>query len=168
MIRKAVHSEVPPLVDDNSVILVLGSMLSPKSAEARFYYAHPQNRFWRVLSSIFDCPFANTDEERARLALSHGVALWDVLYSCDIDGASDSSIKNEVFNDIAGLLASHPKIKAVFTTGGAASKFLKKYNRTVNNGLIASAISLPSTSPLNCKASLDELIQAYSVIKDRI
>lgn len=162
--RHAKHDIVAPLIDENSRVLVLGSMLSPKSAEHRFYYAHPQNRFWRVLAALFDCDCPADSDGRARLALSHGVALWDVIESCDIVGASDSTIKNVEYNDIDALLTRYPNVKKIYTTGGTANKLLMKYNKVVNNPVIAAAVSLPSTSPQNCKTSLQELIAAYSII----
>ena len=163
-LRHATHAEVPPLIDDKCTVLLRGSMLSPKSAQERFYYAHPQNRFWRVLSGVFNRPLPSTNDERAELALSCGVALWDVIYSCDIVGAADSTIKNVVYNDINGLLATHKNITRVFTTGGKAFELLKKYAKTVDNDIISSAKKLPSTSPLNCGTSLSALIDAYSII----
>ncbi|MCH5165123.1 MAG: DNA-deoxyinosine glycosylase [Clostridiales bacterium] len=163
-IRHAVHDTVPPIVDDKCHTLILGSMLSPKSTAARFYYAHPQNRFWRVLAAVLDSEYVTESDERTHLALSHGIALWDVIYSCDIVGASDSTIKNVVFNDIEGLLNAHQSITRIFTTGGTAYRLLQKYNKAVANKLIECAISLPSTSPQNCKISLEELICAYSAI----
>lgn len=163
-LRKAKHADVAPLVNEQCDVLLLGSMLSPKSAEVKFYYAHPQNRFWRVLAAILDSEPCFTTQERATLALSHGIALWDVISECDIIGASDSSIKNVVYNDIDGLLKSHPRITRVFTTGGKAHELLMKYNKTVRNPVISSAIRLPSTSPLNCTTSFDALVKAYSVI----
>lgn len=163
-IRHAEHCIVPPLIDGKCRILILGSMLSPKSAERKFYYAHPQNRFWRVLAALFDSDCPADSDGRAELALSHGVALWDVIKSCDIVGASDSTIKNVVYNDIDGLLADHPNITEIFTTGGTAYKLLMKYNKTICNPIISAAVSLPSTSPQNCKTSLDDLIAAYSTI----
>ncbi len=164
-LRHATHDEVPPLIDGNCTVLLLGSMLSPKSAQERFYYAHPQNRFWRVLSGVYGRAFPSTREERAELALSCGVALWDVIYSCDIVGASDSTIKNVVYNDIDGLLSAYKNITRVYATGGKAFELLRKYAKTANNNIIASAGRLPSTSPLNCGTSLSALIDAYSVIR---
>lgn len=162
--RKANHGIVQPLINENCDTLILGSMLSPKSVEAQFYYAHPQNRFWQVMSNIFDSRQAITTAERSELALSHGIALWDVIESCDIIGASDSTIKNVVYNDIDGLLQRFTRIKTIYTTGGAAYKHLQRYNRKVNNPIISDTVPLPSTSPLNCKFKLSELIAAYSVI----
>lgn len=162
--RHATHDAIAPVADGNSKILFLGSIPSPKSVEHGFYYAHPQNRFWRVLAEVLGESFPATTDERKKLALDHGVALWDVLQSCDIDGASDSSIKNAVFNDIDGFLKSHPNIERVFTTGGKAHELLKKYNKTVGNGIISSAVRLPSTSPLNCATTAQALVTAYSVI----
>lgn len=165
IIRHATHDNVPPIIDGNSTVLILGSMLSPKSRQAAFYYAHPQNRFWRVLSSVCgsDCPTDN--QGKTELALSHRIALWDVISSCDIVGASDSTITNVVYNDINGLLDRYPSVTRIFTTGGKAHELLMRYNQTINNPIIAAAVRLPSTSPQNCKVKLSELITAYSIIK---
>ncbi|MDE6201202.1 MAG: DNA-deoxyinosine glycosylase [Clostridiales bacterium] len=163
-IRHATHDNVPPLIDENSTVLILGSMLSPKSAQAAFYYAHPQNRFWRVLFALFDCEYSTDKETRIQLALSHRVALWDVINSCNIVGASDNTITDVVYNDIDGLLARYPVVTRIFTTGGKAHELLMRYNRNINNPIISAATRLPSTSPQNCKVSLDKLIAAYSVI----
>ena len=167
-LRHATHDNVPPIIDENCTVLILGSMLSPKSAQEAFYYAHPQNRFWRVLSAVFGCECPSTNQEKTRLAISHRVALWDVISSCDISGASDSTITNVEFNDISGLLDRYPNITHIFTTGGKAHELLMRYNQKINNSIINNAVRLPSTSPQNCKIKLDELIAAYSIIKIQI
>lgn len=164
-IRHARHDNVPPLINDKSKVLVLGSMLSPKSCEAGFYYAHPQNRFWRVLAGLFDEQYALSNDERAKIALDHGIALWDVIAACDIAGAADNTINNVEYNDIVGLLNTHPNIVRIFTTGQKAHELLNKYNKQRQNPIIAAATRLPSTSPLNCATSLDALIAAYGVLK---
>ncbi|WP_417193441.1 uracil-DNA glycosylase family protein, partial [Bifidobacterium pullorum] len=94
-----------PVWDAESRVLVLGSMPSPKSREASFYYMHPRNRFWPVMAAVFadpadpeDAP-GDTPDSRRAFALRHGIALWDVIAECDIDGASDASIANAVPND---------------------------------------------------------------------
>ena len=166
-VRHATHESVPPLVDEFSHTLVLGTMLSVKSAEAAFYYAHPQNRFWRVLSSVFGVPFPETIKEKTFLARYYGIALWDVVESCDIIGSSDSTIKNVKFNDVVKLLSDYPNITRVFTTGKKAAELLKKYNSEHKNPIIEKAISLPSPSPLNCAVKLDALVEAYSVLKTK-
>lgn len=166
-IRKATHQGVAPLIIEQCDALLLGSMLSPKSAEARFYYAHPQNRFWPVLAAVFGERQPTTSDERAAFALEHKIALWDVLSECDIVGAADSTIKNAKFNDIDGLLKAYPNITRVFTTGGKAHELLLKYNKTVDNPIIKNAVRLPSTSSLNCAASLEQLIAAYDIIKQK-
>lgn len=167
-IRRATHKDVPPIADKNSRVLVLGSMLSPKSAEARFYYAHPQNRFWRVLYAVFGAPppdsAATDSNELSRFALSHGIALWDVAESCTIDGALDSTITEVTFNDISGLLREYPNISAVYATGKKAYRLLMQYNKRAQLPLINKSVCLPSTSPLNCACAFDALVKAYSVI----
>ena len=149
-----------PIFDQNSKILILGSFPSVKSREARFFYHHPQNRFWRVLAQVLKCPEPQTIDEKKELLLSHGIALWDVIKSCDIDGSSDSSIRNVSVNDIGMILSSAP-IKRIFVNGATAEKLYKKHCV----GLPA-PIRLPSTSSANAAFSLSRLVGEWSVIAD--
>ncbi len=153
-----------PIFDKDSKILILGTMPSPKSREVGFYYSHPRNRFWQVLGKIFDEDVPKTTAEKKSFVLKHKIALWDVLKECDISGASDSSIKNAVPNDI-GIILENSDIRAVFTSGSAAAKLYKKF---IEPKTSISAISLPSTSPANAKIGLDELCDKYSVISEYI
>lgn len=149
-----------PVFDSESRILILGTMPSPKSRELGFYYSHPRNRFWPVLAKIFGEDVPETPEKKADFCLLHKIALWDVLRECDIEGASDSSIKNAVPNDLSVILNS-ADIKAVFTTGATAARLYKKYLEQ-ETGI--AAISLPSTSPANAKMSPEELVGNYKII----
>lgn len=149
-----------PVFDSESRILILGTMPSPKSRELGFYYSHPRNRFWPVLAKIFGEDVPETPEKKADFCLLHKIALWDVLRECDIEGASDSSIKNAVPNNLSVILNS-ADIKAVFTTGATAARLYKKYLEQ-ETGI--AAISLPSTSPANAKMSLEELVGNYKII----
>ena len=152
---------LPPLIDRDSRILILGTMPSPKSREAGFYYAHPQNRFWRVLSSLFgeECPLGN--EARTALLRRHGIALWDVLRSCRIEGASDASIREPLPNDIAGLLRQYPGIRRIYTTGATAGRLYEKLCLPLTG---RAAQLLPSPSAANAQKSLAALIEAYRII----
>ena len=165
--------QIPPVWDSESEVLILGTMPSPKSREAGFFYMHPQNRFWKVLPAVFGetlrCPNNSPDREAAILErrdflLRHHIALWDVLASCQISGAADSSIKNARPNDFDEILG-HSKIKRLFCTGKTAWSLWKKtcaekyeepYQLTVE--------CLPSTSPANAACHLEKLIEAYKVI----
>ena len=149
-----------PLYNSSSRVLILGTMPSPKSREARFFYAHPQNRFWRVLAAVFDEPLPPGTAERSRFILSHHLALWDVLHSCEITGASDSSIKNPVPNDLSTILKAAP-IAAIFCTGAKSAALYKKLLLPVTN---LPATTLPSPSPANCAVSFDRLCEAYRQI----
>lgn len=151
---------IPPLWDSRSRILILGTMPSPKSRAAGFYYAHPQNRFWRVLAQVLGEAVPQTTEERRAMALRRGIALWDVLHACEIDGASDSSIRNPVPNDLSPIL-SGAEIRAIFTTGKKSTELYNKY-LLLQTGI--SCIPLPSTSPANCAVSLAGLAEAYQKI----
>ncbi|MCM1088561.1 MAG: DNA-deoxyinosine glycosylase [Muribaculaceae bacterium] len=151
------YHNIEPLYDRESRILLLGSFPSVKSREAQFFYHHPQNRFWKVLAAVTDSPAPVTIEEKKKLLLSHHIALWDVIASCDIEGSSDSSIKNVVPNDI-GRLFRETEIEYLFTNGQTAHKYYQKY---IKNTICREDIVLPSTSPANAAWSLDRLITVW-------
>lgn len=151
-----------PIWDASSRVLVLGTMPSPRSRAANFYYAHPQNRFWPVLAKVLHTDIPATTAERTAFLLTHHIALWDVLASCEIEGASDASIRHATPNDIGCILAGAP-IQAVFTTGKAAEKW---YQRLLAADMPLQAIALPSPSPANCAVPFEKLVQAYSIIKE--
>ena len=150
-----------PVYDENSKILILGSLPSVKSREQGFYYGHPQNRFWKVTSNVFCAPEPNTVEEKRAFLLSHGIAVWDVIASCDIEGSSDSSIKNVVPNDLSKILDA-ADIRTIFVNGKTAEKF---YNKYIKVSIGREAVCLPSTSPANAAWSLERLTEAWQVIK---
>lgn len=153
---------IPPVFDERSEVLVLGTMPSPKSREAAFFYGHPQNRFWRVLAALFDEPVPEDNAERADLLLRHHIALWDVLESCDIRGASDASIANPHPNDLSRVLEKAP-VRRVFCTGAAAGRYYAKLCEAAS-GLAAEV--LPSPSPANAAWSLPRLVEAYRPVAD--
>lgn len=149
-----------PVYDENSKILILGSLPSVKSREQGFYYGHPQNRFWKVLAKLLNWEEPVTIEEKKKMLLENKIAVWDVLESCDIQGSSDSSIKNPVAADIPGLLQK-TNIWKIYVNGTTAGKYYKKYILP-KTGM--EAIVLQSTSPLNCRYNLDKLAENWSVI----
>jgi hypoxanthine-DNA glycosylase len=150
----------PPVFDERSTRLVLGTMPSPASRERRFYYGHPQNRFWPVLAAVFGAAAPVTREERERFALEHGIALWDVLASCGIAGASDASIRAPEANDFSALLAA-ARVTRVYTTG---KKAFDLYRRLCAPKTGIDAVPLPSTSPANRRWSFDALVEAYGCL----
>lgn len=151
----------PPIYDTNSKILILGSFPSVKSREGEFYYHHPQNRFWKVISGILGEGLPITIEEKKQLLLRNRIAVWDVIQSCEIIGSSDSSIRNVVPNDISSLL-KQTKIQELFANGGTAYRLYQRYIRPVSGRDI---IQLPSTSPANATCSLDQLIERWSCLR---
>ncbi len=155
-----INHPIPPVYDDNSRILILGSFPSVASREAEFFYGHKQNRFWRVLATVFDTDIPESTEEKKAFLIKHGIALWDVIGSCDITGSSDSSIKNVVPNDISIILES-ANIKNIYVNGKTAMKYYNKYIRDKVN---RDAVCLPSTSPANAAWSYEKLINAWKVI----
>ncbi|MCI6012128.1 MAG: DNA-deoxyinosine glycosylase [Firmicutes bacterium] len=151
-----------PVYDENSLVLILGTFPSVKSRENRFFYGHPQNRFWKVLAELTGEEVPLTIPDKKQLLLSHHIAVWDVVYSCDITGSSDSSIRNVVSCDLTPVL-QESRIRAIFANGSTAAKLYEKYQRKQTGMEI---IPLPSTSPANASCSLDKLKKAWSVIAD--
>lgn len=151
-----------PIFDEHSKVLVLGTMPSPVSREVGFYYGHPQNRFWKVLGALFDEPEPRTNEERTAFLLDHRIALWDVLASCTIEGASDASIADPVPNDLSAVVDAAP-IEAVFTTGAKAAALYRRFDAELAERLAHTA--LPSTSPANARMRLADLVAAYQPLK---
>lgn len=157
-----------PVWDSESRILILGSMPSPKSRKAAFYYMHPQNRFWPVMQALFADPADPSDvtgdslQSRRAFAMRHHIALWDVIASCDITGASDASIRNATPNDLTPLLRDAP-IARIFTTGAKSAQLYRRLiePRLAATGITIGMIPLPSTSPANASMRLPALIEAY-------
>lgn len=160
--EKTVSHPIKPVYNENSKILILGSFPSQKSREQLFFYGHPQNRFWRVLSRVFGSDEPQTIEEKRQFLLSNNIAVWDVIKSCAIVGSSDSSIRDAVPNDLSEIL-SKADIKRIFVNGKTAEKY---YNRYIKNKLGIAAVCLPSTSPANAAWSLERLVTEWRQIRD--
>ena len=154
--------KIPPVYNKNSQILILGSFPSVKSREGRFFYHHKQNRFWKVLSTIVNDVLPETIDEKKDILLKNHIAVWDVIASCDIEGSSDSSIKNAVPNDFSDILKAAP-IRKIYTNGGTAYKLYHKYCEKVTG---FEAVKLPSTSPANASYSLERLISQWNQISN--
>jgi hypoxanthine-DNA glycosylase len=155
---------IPPIYDGNSKILILGSFPSVASRDVGFFYGHPQNRFWRVLSEILGVDAPRSIDEKKSLLISHGIALWDVIASCEITGSADSTIKNALPNDL-GVILDSADIRAIFVNGKTALKYYDKYLREDSG---RAAICLPSTSPANAALSVSALTDKWRVIKENI
>ena len=152
---------IQPVYDKDSEVLILGSFPSVKSREEGFFYGHPQNRFWKVTASVFDEEPPRTTEKKKDFLIRNHIALWDVIGSCDIEGSSDSSIRNVQVNDISKILTT-ADIKAIYLNGKKAYHLYQQYlEPTINR----EGICLPSTSPANAAWNLERLKQAWSVIR---
>ena len=154
------HHPIPPVYDENSRVLILGSFPSVKSREQGFFYGHPQNRFWRVTAAVFGDETPVTVPERRAFLLRHGVALWDVIAACEITGSADASIRNPEINDLRPILEAAP-IRAIFVNGQTAAKLYRRYAEPLTG---RPAYPLPSTSPANASWSLERLIDAWRAI----
>ncbi len=157
-----VRHPIAPVYDKHSNILILGSFPSVKSREQGFFYGHPQNRFWRVLAAVYGDEVPQTVEEKKEFLLQKGVAVWDVIASCEILGSSDSSIKNAVPTDLSDILA-HAPVRRIYVNGKKAEQLYRKYQEK-QTGI--KAVCLPSTSPANAAWGIERLTEAWQVIRD--
>ena len=159
---ETVTPSLAPVIDAESRILLLGTMPSPKSRETGFYYGHPQNQFWNVLAAVFDTGTPQSIPEKLAFLHAHHIALWDVLHSCEIKGAEDSSIQNPVVHDIRSLLSKAP-IRQIFTTGKKATALYTKYCFPDTQ---RESIYLPSTSAANRgRFPFTALVTEYSILR---
>lgn len=155
------YHPIPPLYDEFSRVLILGSFPSVKSREQQFFYGHKQNRFWRVMAQVLDCPVPVSIEQKREMLLSHHIAVWDVIAGCEITGSSDASIRNVTPNDLSEILTC-ADIREIYTNGGKAGQLYKKYIYPANG---REAVTLPSTSPANAGYSLEKLVEAWQVLR---
>lgn len=151
-----------PVYDKDSRILILGSLPSVKSRENGFYYGHPQNRFWKVIAGIYGLDVPENILKKKELLHQCGIAVWDVIESCEIKGSSDSSIREVVTADLNTIL-ERCTIEKIFANGKTAGSL---YNKFAKEKTKREIIELPSTSPANAAYSLEKLIIKWSVIKD--
>ena len=155
-----VQHPIQPVYDSRSRILILGSFPSVKSRETMFFYGHPQNRFWKVTAAVFGASVPQTVEEKRTFLLERGIAVWDVIASCEITGSSDSSIRNVTANDLSRILDAAP-IEQIYVNGKTALKYYDKYLREATG---RDAVCLPSTSPANAAWNLAKLVEAWKMI----
>lgn len=147
----------PPVVGPESRTLILGSFPSVRSREEGFFYGHPRNRFWPMLAAIYHEETPLTIPERRSLILRHGLALWDVIASCRIEGSSDASVRDAVPVDIARVTAVAP-IERVICNGALAARLYAQHLQPI---LHKPALALPSTSPANAAWSLALLTERW-------
>ncbi len=153
---------IPPLFGEDSKTLILGSFPSVRSREAMFFYGHAQNRFWPVVAAVFGKEKPETIEEKKTLVLSNKLALWDVIEQCEIEGSSDSTIRNVTANDLSVILRNS-NVNRIFVNGKTAEKYYNKYTYP-QTGI--RAICLPSTSPANAAWSFEKLVDAWKIIAE--
>ena len=164
MEKESLRHPFPAVYAPDSRILILGSFPSVKSRERRFFYGHPQNRFWRVLAAQLGTDVPQSVEEKRAFLLAHRIALWDVIASCEIAGSSDASIRNAMPNDLTPILET-ASIRQIFTNGGTAHRLYRKYIYPLTG---REDIVLPSTSPANAARSLGALVDAWKIVREAL
>jgi double-stranded uracil-DNA glycosylase len=147
----------PPVFNEQSTTLILGSFPSVQSRETGFYYGHPRNRFWAMLSAVYDEPLPMTIADKKQLLLAHHLALWDAIASCEISGSADASVRHAVPVDLSVILLQ-ANIQHILCNGKLAGTL---YTRYLKETAGLEAIVLPSTSPANAAWSLTRLTDTW-------
>lgn len=150
-----------PIVNANTKTLILGSLPGDRSLEQNEYYAHPQNRFWKVIRHLYNSPNTTDYIDKVNLLLDNGIGLWDVCAEASRPGSMDLAIKDEHPNPIIALLEANPAIKLVVFNGQKAYNLYLKYFEKKEN---VRYLCLPSTSPANAKTNLEQLITHWCTI----
>lgn len=154
-------SSFPPIIDKESKILILGSIPGVKSLEIQQYYAHPQNKFWKIIFELFNEKFTTDYAERIKILEKYHVALWDVIDTCERKGSLDSEIRNVEANKIGELLHIYPNIKAIFCNGQKSYKNLQKI---LPKDFYLPIIVLPSTSPAHASLRYEEKLKSWKMV----
>ncbi len=148
---------LPPVIDADTRVVVLGSFPGVASLAAQQYYGHPRNQFWPVLSALWGVDLTTLPyPERLQHLLRHGLGLWDVYAACRREGSLDSAINDAVPNDLASLLQRAPRLQAVAHNGGESARSMR-----ITRALGVSVFKLPSTSPANASWSFERKLAAW-------
>jgi hypoxanthine-DNA glycosylase len=151
----------PPIINSFSQTLILGSLPGDRSIAQNEYYAHPQNRFWKVISHLYNRPEASSYTEKINLLLDNRIGLWDVCAEALRPGSMDLAIKDEIPNPIEALLQEYPAVRQIAFNGQKARNLYERYFEKKES---ISYICLPSTSPANAKMNLENLIHHWRII----
>ena len=155
----------PPVADAEINRMIIGSMPGVASLNARQYYAHPYNAFWKIIAYLFNAAYPfQSYEDKLSLLLKNRIGLWDVFASCDRDGSLDSDIRNAVANDFESFLKIHPDIKTLYFNG---NKAYQSFSNTFKNKTFIrelTLVSLPSTSPANARLTFEQKAKAWEVL----
>lgn len=158
-------SSFPPIINNESKILILGSIPGVKSLEMKQYYAHPQNKFWKIICDIFNEEFTFDYAERIKILEKYHIALWDVIDTCERKGSLDSEIRNDEANRIEELLQNFPSIKVIFCNG---QKSYKNLIKILSKDFHLPIIALPSTSPAHASLKYEEKLLSWLKIKKHL
>lgn len=151
-------SSFPPIADKEINILILGSLPGEKSLEMQQYYAHPQNRFWKVVACITNSNLPINYEEKLALLRENKIGVWDVVHSAKRIGSLDVNILDEIPNDLEGFIANHPNLKTIAFNGSKSQKLYDKYFKRNPN---IKYLALPSTSPANATYNFERLCESW-------
>ena len=157
---------LPPVIDESSHVLILGSMPSKLSLEKQQYYGNPRNHFWKIIGEVLHVEIPVEYKERLNLLKAHHIGLWDTIQSCEREGSLDANIRNIVPNDFRKLLENYPNIRLILFNGGKSFDVFKKH---MGFNLLQDIhyAKMPSTSPIPGKniKSFEEKVEEWRMME---
>jgi TDG/mug DNA glycosylase family protein len=116
-------SGLPPVVDENTEILILGTLPSDKSLAMEQYYANPTNDFWRLVGAALSQPFEDLSyEDKLALLKTNRIGLWDAFHACSRRGSMDKDMTEREPNDFTVLKSIAPSIRLICFNGKGAAE----------------------------------------------
>ena len=162
-----IQNILPPIVDEQTFVLIIGSMPGKQSLDKQQYYGNPRNHFWPIIGQLFDVAIPEHYDEKIALLRSKKIGLWDSIQSCERQGSLDATIKNEIPNDFATLFKKFPQIKLILFNGGKSFDVFKKQ---VGLAVLEERAfeKMPSTSPIPGKniKTFEEKVEVWRIMKD--
>jgi TDG/mug DNA glycosylase family protein len=140
---------------------ILGSFPGRQSLVKQEYYGNEKNHFWKIIETLFGIDRHLPYNTRTVQLAGMGVALWDVISGCNRKGSADTQIRDPVFNDIEGFLASNPALQLIALNGTTAGRYYSRLNIETSVPFVI----LPSTSPANTKFTLNEKVKRWEIIR---
>lgn len=162
---ESIENVLSPIVDENTKVLIVGSMPGKQSLEKQQYYGNPRNHFWAIMGQLLAKDIPESYPEKIKLLRASQIGLWDSIESCERKGSLDATIKNEVPNDFIALFQQYPQIQLVLFNGGKSFEVFKKH---VGLDVLENRVyeKMPSTSPIPGKniKSFDEKVEAWGIL----
>jgi hypoxanthine-DNA glycosylase len=158
---------LPPVVDDDTRLLILGSLPSAKSLAAAEYYGNPRNQFWSLIGGVLRIPgfAALAYDERIAQLRAHGIGLWDAIAEAHREGSLDAALRDVLPADLTALAARLPRLRAIAFNGQRSERIVLRHHPGLAERY--ALLRLPQSSPARAMPA-GEKEKAWAVLRDQL